>query len=123
MSIITRMRKQTAVYWALEHNESGGIAYDDYGQPQYADPVEITDDVRWSNKIVQFIDFNGSEQMSKSKVFVDRDMVASEVLMLGSLTDVTDLTNPKENDGAWEIRGFNKVPNFKATEFLRTAFL
>ena len=121
MSIITRMQRQTAVYWALEHNESGGVAYDDYGQPQYIDPVEIS--CRWSDKIVQFIDFNGSEQVSKSKVFVDRDMVASEVLMLSELVDVTNLSNPKENDGAWEIRGFNSVPNFKATEFLRTAFL
>ena len=117
------MRKQTAVYWALAHNDSGGIAFDDYGQPQYVDPVEITEDVRWVDEIVQFIDFNGSEQISKSKVYVDRDMVANEVLMLSALVDVTNLTSPKENDGAWEIRGFSKVPNFKATEFLRVAFL
>jgi len=123
MSIITRMRKQTAVYWPLASTESGGVAFDDYGQPMLGDPIELTNEVRWSDERVQFIDSKGSEQLSRSKVFVDRDMVEGEILMLGTESDITDSTNIKENDGAWEIRGFKKIPNFKATEFLRVAYL
>jgi len=121
MSIISRMRKQDAVYWALASTESGGVAYDDYGQPQLADPVAIT--VRWSDVIEEFIDANGSAQVSQGKVFVDRDMVTGEVLMLGELTDITDSVNVKENDGAMEIRKFSKIPNLRATESLRKALL
>jgi len=115
------MRKQNAVYWALEHNESGGIAYDDYGQPRFTDPVQLT--VRWSQVSEMFIDTNGTEQMSQGKVFVDRDMLVDEVLMPGLIADITDLVNVKENDGAYGIRSFSKVPNLGATEFLRKALL
>ena len=123
MSIITRMRKQTAVYWALKSDESGGIAYDDFGQPQHADPVELTNDVRWQDTIKEFIDPQGARQVSNAKVFVGQDMVPGEILMLGSLTDITDSVNLKENSNAWEIRRFDKLPNFRASEFLRTCYL
>jgi len=121
MSIITRMLKQTCVYWALASSESGGLAYDDYGQPVVTDPVEI--ECRWEDVNEEFIDATGTKQTSRAKVYVSQDVDVGGILMLGELTDITDDDNPKENDGAWEIRKFDKLPNLRVTEFLRTAFL
>ena len=121
MGIIKRMRKQTAVYWELASNDSGGVAFDDYGDPIMGTPVEIS--CRWEDVIEEIIDNKGAARVSSSTVYVDRDMVAGEILMLGELSDISDPVNIKENDGAFEIMKFGKLPNLKATEFLRTAYL
>lgn len=121
MSIISRMRKQIAVYWALAASESAGEDWDDMGQPQWATPVEI--ECRWEDDQVEFISKDGSKLVSRSVVYVDRDVNIGGVLMLGELVDVVEEENVLENDGAWEIRGYSKIPSLKATEFLRTAYL
>jgi hypothetical protein len=121
MSIISRMRKQKAVYWPLGSSETGGKDVDDYGKPVYATAVEI--DCRWEDSREEFISPKGDKELSHSMVYVDRDMRVGEVLMLGTLDSVVYLTNPKKNTNAWEIRAFEKLPNFKATEFLKRAIL
>lgn len=121
MSVITRMRRQMAVYWALASSESLGEDFDDHGQPQWTDPVEI--ECRWDDVIEEFVDAQGTKRVSRSVVYVDRDVRVGEVLMLGSLSDVTEPANVLENDGAWQVLRFDKMPNLKATEFLRTAYL
>ena len=45
------------------------------------------------------------------------------LLMLGELTDITDEVNVRENEGAFEIQRFDKLPTLKADQFLRTAYL
>ena len=47
MSIIDRSLKQTAVYWSLAGDDSGGDDFDEYGQPIFGTPVEI--DCRWED--------------------------------------------------------------------------
>ncbi len=121
MSIISRMRKQTAVYWALEGSESGGNNYDEFGQPQYTEPIEIS--VRWESRTAEFLDAQGTRVLSNAIVYVDQDVDITGVLMLGELVDITDEDNPKENDDTWEIRRFEKLPNLKNNEILRTVFL
>ncbi len=122
MSIITRMLKQTCVYWALATEESAGLSdYDDYGQPIITDPVEV--ECRWEDVNEEFIDAKGTRQLSKAKVYVESDVDVGGILMLGTKDDITDSTNIKENEGAYEIKRFDKLPTFKATEFLRTAWL
>ncbi len=121
MSLITRMRKQTAVYWALQGVESGGDDYDNFGQPQYTDPEEI--ECRWESITIEFLDAQGTRQLSNARVYVGQDVDIGGVLMLGELADVTDENNPKENDDAWEIRRFEKLPTLRNTEILRTVFL
>ena len=116
MSIITRMRKQKAVYWPL-----ATASPDDYGQPVYDTHVEI--DCRWDDVVQEFIDSKGTIQASHSIVYTDRDIVLGGVLMLGELADITDEDNPKENENAWEIKRFDKIPNLRATEYLRMAYL
>ena len=121
MSIISRMRRQTAVYWTLAASESAGEDWDDTGQPQWGEPVEI--ECRWEDVVEEFVDLKGTRQLSRSIVYVDRDVDNGGVLMLGELTDIVEEENVLENDGAWEIRKFDKIPNLKATEFLRMAYL
>ncbi len=124
MSLISRMITygQKAVYWALLGTDSAGVVdYDDYGQPQHTDPVEIN--CRWEEITIEFLDAQGTRQLSNARVYVGQDVDIGGVLMLGELADVTDENNPKENDDAWEIRRFEKLPNLKNTQFLRTAYL
>jgi hypothetical protein len=123
MSLVVRMRRQTAVYWALASNESGGLDQDQYGRPGYTDPVEI--DCRWEDTVTEYVRKDGSTQTSGTRVFVDRDMKVGELLMLGTLDDVLDLEDPRANDNFFEIKGFQKTPDLKAraTGYLRLALL
>jgi hypothetical protein len=115
------MRKQTAVYWPPGSEETGGRDYDDYGKPMYASPVEIS--CRWEDVVQEFVDTENEITFSQAIVYVDSDVRLRGVLFLGTLTDVNDLNNPKDNEGAWEIRRFDKLPNLRNTETLRTAYL
>ena len=111
------MLKQTAVYWAPK--ESG---FDEFGRPEYESPVEI--DCRWVDKAEEFIDAQGTRQVSKSKIYVGEDVKRGGMLMLGELTDLESLSgNPKEIEDAFEVRSFSKTPNFKGTLFLRVVML
>jgi len=120
MSLITRMRKQTAVWWPLT-TDSGEVQFDNYGQPIHGDPQEI--DVRWEDKTEEIIGVDGTVVTTRSKVFVGEDMSVGDVLFLGELTDLTNEDNPKANSGAYEVVQFSKTPNLRATEFLRIAYL
>ena len=121
MSIIPRMQKQTCVYWALASGDD--VSYDDYGQPivTIAVPVELS--CRWEDVNEEFIAPDGTKQLSRSKVYVESDVALGGILMLGTEDDITDAVNIKENEGAWEIMAYGKLPNFRATEFLRTVYL
>ncbi len=119
MGIIIRMLKQKAVYWALQ---SGAAAFDTFGQPQYENPIEI--DVRWEVKTEEFLGPNGTLETSNAVVYVGQDVEVGGVLMLGELTDIdSSLTVPKQNDEAYEIRRFEKLPNLRNTKVLRTVYM
>lgn len=114
MSIITKMLKQTAVYWPP-------TGADEFGQPTWDEPEEIA--CRWEGVAEEFIDAVGDKQLSAAKVFVGQDVKIQGVLMLGELTDLESGGEPKGNEGAWEILQFSKIPNLKNTEYLRIAYL
>ena len=118
---IVKMPGQKAVYWAPGSEAIGGRDYDDYGQPMYATPVEI--DCRWEDVAEEYVATDGTRQVSRSKVYLDRDVKNGGVLWLGKLADVTDLTSPKNNNNAWEIKRFDKIPWLEGEEFVRTAYL
>jgi len=120
MGIITKMLKGTCVYWALQSAESGGIDYDDYGQPQHTDPVEIR--CRWEDIAVEYIDPKGTKQLSKSRIYVESDVDVGGMLFNGLLSEVTE-SLPRSQNGAWEIRQFEKLPTLKYTKYLRTVYL
>lgn len=120
MGIITRMRKQICVYWPPAGDQSGQADFDAMGNRLWGTPYEMT--CRWSFKRENILMDNGVTYQTRAKVFTQYDVRPGGVLYLGRLTAV-DQDNPKSNDGAWEVVAFEKIPNFKATEFLRKAFL
>lgn len=122
MGIITKMRKDVCVYWALQLNDSGGQAYDGYGQPQYQAPVELS--CRWEDVAKEFVGPTGTKETSQSIVYVKSDVDVAGMLFHGSLVDLDDVNaNPRTVAGAWEIRRFDKLPTLKYIEHLRTVYL
>ncbi len=114
MGLISRMRRQTAVYWAK-------LATDAHGQPTFDDPVEIT--CRWEEKKIEFVNAMGEKLTSGALVYVDRDTPIGGMLLLGELTSGFDF-DPRAHVGdAWEIRHFERLPNLRNTEILRTVYL
>lgn len=111
MSIISKMRKQTAVYWGPPV-ESGD------GDQTYPDPVEI--ECRWEDVNGAVLSFPSNDVLNDSTVYSDRDLEVNGYLYLGTLSEVDGLT-PDEVPLARRIKGFSKLPNLRATEYLRTA--
>lgn len=110
MSLITRMLKQKATYWAP-------AALNEFGQTAFASPVELS--CRWEGKLGERITLDGDTKVSNAKVYVSADVVVGGYLWLGTVE--TAPSDPKLDKMAYEITSFDKTPNFKATEFLRIA--
>jgi len=102
------MLKQKAVYWAP-------TGFDASGKPEYGSPVEIN--CRWEDVAKEFIGTDGTTQISRSIVYTDRDVLLGGVLLQGELDSGSDV-----NDGT-EIKGFDKIPNLRVTEYARMAYL
>lgn len=112
MSIITKMRKQEAIYWKR-------LTPDQYGKYSFDSPVEIS--CRWEDKASEFLDSTGQKQVSRSIVYVDRVISVGDRLMRGEMDSNTP-ADPLTAD-SFEVRRFDQEPNLKATEFLLTAYL
>ena len=113
ISVVVRVMKQKAVYWAPL--DPGA-----FGKPTYDVPIEI--DCRWEDVTEEFLNPTGEREMSRSKLMVDRDLELKGMMLLGELDSNVE-ANPRDNDGAWEIRLFGKTPNFKGNKFLREVYL
>lgn len=113
MSIIRRMRKQTAVYWQRQ-------TADAYGRFSFAAPVEIS--CRWDDYNGEVVNAQGQVFESIATVYVDRDMNIGDRLMLGDLESDTP-SDPMLATTSFEIRRMEKIGNFRVTEFLRIAYL
>lgn len=114
MSLITRMRKQKAIWW----QRSAGT--DRYGKFSYSDPVEI--DCRWEDAIGEMLSPTTEKHMAMTTVYVDRDMSVGDRLQLGEMESDTP-ANPLDSATSYEVERFEKLPNLKNTEYLRTAYL
>lgn len=117
MSVISKMRKQFAVWWA--RNEPP----DRYGRYTFAEPVEVA--CRWDDKSEQYKDRQGQLAYSTSTVYVDRVMHPGDRLMRGNLeTDTpSDPLDESISGLASEIVAFEHILNFKGTEPFYTAYL
>lgn len=113
MSIIKKMRKQDAIWWAAGPK-------DEFGAITFAFPVQIK--CRWEDAEGQIVNAQEEITAGMSTVYVDRDMKIGDKLKLG-LLDTGTPPDPKEDREAFEIQGWQKIPNLKAKEFLRVAHL
>lgn len=113
------MLKQQAVYWGPPVDDGdGGFTFP---QPQFIA-------CRWEDVKGEVDDPKSHEVMTRSTVYVDRDVVVDGYLYLwepeesGALSE-SDLagTIPDSLEGAKKIKGFQKMPNLKGTKFLRVA--
>lgn len=121
------MRKQNAVYWPP-------TAFNAYGQAGVGDPVMLTLQdgnnyrVRWEERREDFTDKEGGIHISNAIVYVSTLPTGGEVelggwLWLGDEADLVDYDVPENNPGAFEVRRVDTLPNFKASQFLKTAYL
>jgi hypothetical protein len=116
MSIITRVLRQDAVYWA----PNSTLGYD--GKPEGFDaPIAVK--VRWTDEEKFHVLESGTQVISQSEVMINIDVKKEGYLWLGDLSEVSGVTNPREQENAWEIMRFEKIPNLRATEFLRQAYM
>ena len=118
MSLISRMRRQDAIYWAAPVPTG-------YGKWSYTAPVAIK--VRWEDVAEEFMDPANQRLVSKSLVYVGQVMQPNEWLKLGVLVPEdeegeTD-TDPTKEPDAFRIRQFAQVPNIRNTETLYMAYL
>lgn len=109
MSLISRMRRQTAVYWHP-------IGRDVNGKYLYDDPEQIK--CRWDDRYEVDVDQFGEEINIRATVYVDREVAIGGVLWLGLLVNAPD--TPPEHG---KIRLLRNHPNLKASETLRIARL
>jgi hypothetical protein len=104
------------VYWEPEENTPETRAKNRYGQRNFKDPVEIG--CRWEGLTQIIEDANGEQKTSVATVYVGVDLKPGGILWHGLLVDV-----PDEPPGSGVILKFDKLPNKKATKFLRIAMV
>lgn len=111
-----RYLRQRAVYWAPG-------APDPSGGGTFATPIIVR--CRWHDKNILFWDKTGNQVVSRSSVAVAQEVVLGGALgLMGKGKKLTDYSaNPYDNEGVYEIKGYNKIPNKKASKFWREALL
>lgn len=125
MSIYTRMLRQNAVYWPPGGN-------DEQGRPAPGEPELIK--VRWEDRNDNFVDATGNLRTSRARVYTSKDVVLLGFLHLvpdpniRTTVDLTTYMNSLPDDpstvvNSFQIQGFGKEPNLRATKFLRFAML
>lgn len=103
MSIVVKMRKQRATWWArLEPDQFGNFAF--------AEPVEIK--CRWDDSQGQQRTRDGEIVEARSVAYVDRIMRLGDRLKEGEMDSET-FTNPMDDKDTMEIVGFSKNPDIK----------
>lgn len=117
--LIKKVCRQKAVYW-------GNPVNDGYGGYTFDTAIEL--DVRWEDAIRNLNHPVGEEVYSKATVIVQQDVDLHGFLFLGTLTDLNamsgiTLTNPRTIETAYEIIAFDKVPDIRAKEYVRTVYL
>lgn len=120
MRLLTRMLRQDAVWWAQSQDSDGRPVHDEHGQLLYDDPVAVR--VRWEDIREEYIASNGSKEISRSKIFVAVDMKPGDYLMLGEL-DSSIAEDPRDEEQAFDIKSWNKVPTLSGRRYARIVYL
>lgn len=114
MSVIKKMRRQTAVLW------SRNTSPDASGRFSYAFPVQVA--CRWDDQLGSFKNRDGEDVASNAQVYPDREVKVGDKFKKGSLDSETP-DDPTDDRDAYEVQAVENIPNFKATETLHVAHL
>jgi len=123
MSLITRMRRQTCVYWPP-------AAANSHGQPLWGTPVQLAcryedgehevhtaqNEILQTGATAYIAGTDGTSAIGSPTPLV------GGMLALGTLTSSMNSANPRES-GAKEIVHVRRMPNFRATEVLRQVWM
>lgn len=96
MNWVTSLLGETATYWPL-----GSL--DRYGNYTYGGPVQLK--CKWEDEAERFTDKEGNERVSKSIVFVDREVAVGGFLAKG----VVHGADPRSVSAAETIQGVSGV--------------
>lgn len=115
---IKKFLKQKAVYW-------GAPVPNGFGGFSYAEPVEIS--VRWTEVSELILDMTigiprGEQVLSKARVMLDQDVEVGGMLALTTLVQLSSNQAPGDN-GAFIIKTYQKMPDVRAKQFVRQAWL
>lgn len=115
MSIISKMRRQFACYWA-------GPTPDGLGGMTFAAPIQIP--CRWEDRVEVVKDTQGREIITTNVVYVDRVLALDSYVRLGRLSDLpTPLpVDPRKIEGARKVKRVEALPNLKNSETLRVVY-
>ena len=110
MSYITRNLKQDVTYWAP-------AVPDGFGGRTFAVPVALKG--RWEDRTTLFIDADGQEAVSRSRVYLSADVAINGYLFLGTST----VADPTTLENTEMIKDFRKTPDLRARSYERRALL
>ena len=117
LSFIKRVCVQPAIYW-------GNPVDDGMGTKTYDEPIEIK--CRWEYKTKVIQNYLGEEVISTGQILTPEELSEKGFLYLGSLTDFdafTDILNPLNVNGSYEIIAKDKIPLiFSTTKFVKTYY-
>lgn len=123
MSIMTRMQKQTCVYWI-----ASSIA-DEYGRYTFAEPIQIS--CRWEDKLSEYVSSDGTRQTASASIYVSLSLPVHTMMYKGTIMDLQglaeadgtiQLSNPKTISACVGVCGTETIPNLKNTESLHILY-
>lgn len=90
---------------------------DGFNKPSFSAPEQLN--CRWEERSEKIQAGDGTEILSRARVFVSEDVALGDYFALG----VYEETDPISTPGAWRIRDFRKTPSLDGLSFERKAFL
>ena len=101
--LIKKHLKQTITYWVRETN-------DGYGRYTFATPATMKG--RWNQKSELFQPPEGQQKVSQAVVWLQNDLSVGDYIYLGTSSEAL----PYSVSGAYEIKGFSKIPSIRGNE-------
>lgn len=102
---------QVVTYWSPTGDA------DRYGKPILNAPVQIQ--ARWEDKQTQIVNKQGSEVLSKARVFTLIEVDIDGYIAKGTFAD----TDPRPLDAAWSVQQVSTTPNLRNMQTLFTVYL
>lgn len=110
MPNFARNLNQVCTYWAQ-------TGTDMFNKPVFAAPQALA--CRWEEVSEKFINKNGEESVSKSRIFFAQNVDLEGYLFLG----VNASADATEVDGAYEVQQVKKTPDLRGLKTLYVVYL